>query len=585
MRNSLLADAPPMPRPNIWRRLSNLEQQLVVAVLVIAVAVRLHVITQSNINWDEFFYLSQVYDHLRGELDLRLQTIHVHFFGWLEAVSTNEVNQIIAGRTVMLGLHTTSALLLYRLAKRLTDGPAALFAAAAYLSFSFAVRTGASFRTDALATCLVMAGFELLLNHTGSLWRPALAGLMVALAGMVTIKTAIFLPSLAVIFAGSLLHRPTARRAACRAVVTAITILVGFSLFYGLHTLSLGDGITRSSAEVAAGSFSTVITRAGFFPQIPVLLLTLRWDFVYWLFWLLGAIIVVRRAWETEGRNRCRWLEAAALALPVASVAVYRNSFSYFYPSILAPASVLLAVSWQALTQAAAVGHSAFPVVLKIVALAWFVAASIFHGVYVPHINPLEPQRSVVGVIHRMFPTSTPYLDPCSMIASFPQVGFFMTSLGMEAYLHRGEPVLQRAIEEHQPPLLLANHPLLDTENALYPRLHYRQRLLAPDREALASAYIHHWGPIYVAGKRINGLNGEDRARIHLSIAGRYTLEAEGALRIDDRLIQPGQVVDLARGPHTIAGIGPGESATLRWGESLYRPAQPAPQQIFFGGF
>jgi hypothetical protein len=177
------------------------------------------------------------------------------------------------------------------------------------------------------------------------------------------------------------------------------------------------------------------------------------------------------------------------------------------------------------------------------------------------------------------------YLDPSSMIASFPQVGFFMSSWGMEVYLERGKPILRQAIERRQPPLLLANHPLLDVEQVVYPALEYRQRLLAPDRDALVQAYIHHWGPIYVAGRRIRGGEGGGPQRFDLLIAGRYTLEARDPVRIDGRVIQPGQAVDLARGAHSVAGISGAEPVTLRWGEALYRPDEPPPEQLFYLGF
>ena len=186
----------------------------------------------------------------------------------------------------------------------------------------------------------------------------------------------------------------------------------------------------------------------------------------------------------------------AALSLPVATLAVYRNSFPYFYPFILASASVLTALTWQSLPPG-----RALPMALKMFALTWLVASLILHGVYAPRQMPLDDQRMVLAAVHRMFPEPTNYLDRCSMVSSFPQVGFFMSTLGMQAYTQRGVPVLRQAIEKHQPPFLVANHPLLDLEKSVYPAAwQYRPELLEPDREALRGAYIHHWGPIYVAG-------------------------------------------------------------------------------------
>ena len=570
-----------IPRPNIWHHFLASEQTILIVLVVGALAVHCYQLANFNINWDEFFYLSQVHEYRQGDLELRLQTFHVHFFGWLPSISDNEVDQIIAARAVMFGLQILTAWLLYRLARRLTAAPAAFLAVAGYLSLSFVIRGGTSFRTDPIATCLVMATFDLLLTRAESIWRAALAGLLLALAAIITIKTAMFLPSLVVVVAVPLLCGGMTTRAARRTVATALTAVVGFTFLYALHTLTLNEGIARPSTDLAMGSLSKTVITAGFFPQLDTLILTLRWDLVFWALWLVGGGVLARRIWQANGSERSRWLEAGALTLPVASLAVYRNSFPYFYPFILAPASVLTALAWQSL----AAGR-ALPTVLKLLALTWFVASLILHGIYAPILMPLEHQRTVLAAIHRAFPTPTPYLDRSSMVASFPQVGFFMSTWGMEVYVERGEPVLRQAIEQHQPPLLVANHPLLDIANAVYPAsLLSHPQLLAADREALAGAYIHHWGPIYVAGKRFKAPHGAAPTRIDLLIAGRYTLEAISPVRIDGKVVHSWESVDLARGAHLVAATAASELVTLRWGETLYRPEYPAPDRPLFLGF
>ncbi|MGH8224313.1 MAG: hypothetical protein ACREQZ_15195, partial [Woeseiaceae bacterium] len=435
----ILARRDPASKPKIWQALSSFEPALLTAVVVAALAVRVNVIANFNINWDEFFYLSLVHDYLRGRLDLKLQTFHVHFFGWLPGISVNEVDQIIAARAVMLGLHLLTAAFLYRIARRLTSVPAALFAVAAYLSVSYVIRGGASFRGDPIAIALVMAAFDVLLTRRGSILRPALAGLLLALAGMITIKTAIFLPTLAVMLGGPLLARRVAGEAARRAAATALTAAAGFALLYGLHAMTFDWTSARSSVEAATLS-SKMVTHAGLFPRLEVLLDTLRWDAAFWAIWLAGSGLLARRIWQTTGSERWRWIEAAALALPVASVAVYRNSFPYFYPFILAPASVLMAIAYDGVTGRAALDPGRGPlVVVKIVALTWFAASLILHGIYLPSVMSLGHQRTVVAAVHRTFPAPTPYLDRSSTVASFPQVGFFMTTYWMGTYLRHRE--------------------------------------------------------------------------------------------------------------------------------------------------
>jgi hypothetical protein len=111
--------------------------------------------------------------------------------------------------------------------------------------------------------------------------------------------------------------------------------------------------------------------------------------------------------------------------------------------------------------------------------------------------------------------------------------------------------------------------------------------LLPEDREALAGAYVHHWGPVYVAGKRLTASSSQCTGPLQfdLLIPGRYTLEANGPVDIDGRLVVPGQSIDLIRGVHRATVLPESEPATLRWGEGLYRPAQAPPREEFFLGF
>ncbi len=570
--------------PDSWRGFSPAEPLVLFLVLAAAVAVRVHVLASFNLNWDEFYYLALVHAYLRGDLDLKLQSFHVHLFRWLPGVSGNEADQIVAARAVMLVLHLLTSVLLYRIARRLTSPAAALFATAAYLSLSFTIRTGASFRSDPAATVLLMAATDLLLAGPGSVRRAALAGLLAALAGMFTIKAAVYLPTLAVLLSAPLLIRDGIREAARRAAALALSAAAGFAVLYRLHGLTFDPGSARSSSEVVASVVSKTITSAGFLPQGRVLVTTLAWDFAFWALWLAGGGLLLRRLGSSSGEERARWVQAAGLALPVASLAVYRNSFPYYYPFILAPAAVLVAVAWQYLADRATRRTHRLPVIAVKVALGWFGASLLVHGLYVPRVMPLAHQRAVIAEVHRAFPEPVPYVDQSSTIGSFPHVGFFMTGLGLGSYLERGQPLLRQGIEARQPPLLLANHPLLDLGQVYYPALE-SPRLFPEDRAALDRAYIHHWGPIYVAGRRLAASEDSVPVRFELPVAGPYTLEAGAPVRIDGSPVQPGRWIHLERGPHWLAGPPSTGPVTLRWGKALYRPAHPPPSLPFFLGF
>jgi hypothetical protein len=88
-----------------------------------------------------------------------------------------------------------------------------------------------------------------------------------------------------------------------------------------------------------------------------------------------------------------------------------------------------------------------------------------------------------------------------------------------------------------------------------------------------------------VAGKRFEAPPGKAPARIGLSIAGSYTMEARSPVLIDGRLVQPGQVVNLTRGVHLVTSAASAEPVTLRWGRGLYLPEFPPPDRPLFLGF
>ena len=62
---------------------------------------QLHLQSVQKINWDEFFYLSHIYEARAGHLDDTLQMGHVYLFRWLTHITGGEMVQITIGRVVM----------------------------------------------------------------------------------------------------------------------------------------------------------------------------------------------------------------------------------------------------------------------------------------------------------------------------------------------------------------------------------------------------------------------------------------------------------------------------------------------------
>lgn len=203
-----------------------------------------------------------------------------------------------------------------------------------------------------------------------------------------------------------------------------------------------------------------------------------------------------------------------------------------------------------------------------------------YHAAFSPATNT---QRQVIEAVHRMFPVPVAYLDRCSMISSFPQAGLFLSSWGIEDYRNTGRPIMREMLAERQPKFLIANSPFLAEAFAPAASGERAQSLFAEDREVLEGNFIHHWGPVFVAGKQVIATDREQL--FDLLIGGPYTVESTGPLLIDGRRYAPGDVLALRPGTHRFVSPAGAQRLLLRWGDRLARPDVAAPDAAMFGDF
>lgn len=554
-------------------------ERLLAALVLAALALRLHLIFTYEVNWDEFLHLSKVYAFERGELRRALQSIFVHAFRWIDRVPGSEVDQVVAARLVMYLLAGATAGFLYLIARRFLPAYAALFAVLAYLSFSFVLRQGTSLRTDPIAACLLMAALWVILCRAAKLRNALVAGLLIGLAGAVTIKSAVYVPSIALVLLIALWAAEDRRRAFLYGLITAGTAALGFLGFYLVHRLTLGSaGPGLGMIEGAAGK--TLIER-DFLNAILTFRLALIHNPVFWLATVLGLAACVGGLIRAGGRERARWATLLALGAILGSLGVYSQSFAYYYPFMLAPAAVLCGA-----------GLSLIPARARR-ATAGVAGAALGLSLLVHYAAALQQdnsaQRRVLEVVHRAFPEPTPYIDRCSMVSSYPKHGFFMSVWGMQNYYRRGERVMRPILERHQPRFLIANRRMLELDDlgpGEYGPEHFG--LFREDLETLKANFVRHWGPIYVAGKRFEVAPARPVPPFEILIAGPYTLESPVPVVLDGRVMRPGEVVELGQGTHRLGlpeGAGKVTRVTLRWGDHLYRPDEPPPQGPLFRGF
>jgi 4-amino-4-deoxy-L-arabinose transferase-like glycosyltransferase len=313
---------------------------LMLSLVALAAALHLPLIARLNVNWDEFRFLSDVYQFQRGTLTSPLQTIHVYPFSWLPGVGQNEIDQIVAARFVYYLLLLGSCGLVYAIATRFLTRAGALFAVLAFLSYSDVIAHGTSFRFDGLSVFLLLGALTLLVRQPIILAATAVAGLLTAMALMVTLKSAFYLPTFLMVL-GVAWPGPWKKNALH--VLLFATVTCSFlALLFVLHSTNLQVPSTSDSLGRVQGVVATVIEPANLFPRSTYLLRTILVNPGVWLLVVIGVAILLRSVFRRE-RSREALLVLAILT-PLASLAVYRNAFPYYYVFVMPPAVIVAGV-------------------------------------------------------------------------------------------------------------------------------------------------------------------------------------------------------------------------------------------------
>ena len=545
--------------------------RLILAGLVLFLALQSILAFRLNINWDEYFFLSHIHTFL-GERPLDpMQTFHVRLLAWLPSLPFNDPDQIVAGRLIMMFCQLGALFCVYRIAMQLASAQAALVAVVAWCGAGFALTQGFSFRTDPLAGFCIMVSLALLFSKGMSWVRAAFAGIMAAIALLVTIKSAIFLPCFLAALIWQTRGPNNLASVLAKFALAAIVLAISGLTLWLWHSSSLSpfpvEVAAKTTATTKAAANSVSIFERVFLSQsiLP------RWDYISrWLLLSIFALIPIAVGVGSALRkfahaDRSHVIVLLLLASPLIVLLLYRNAFSYFFPFMMLPVSVLAAIGWDAMDKR----------IWKLATLGGM--AAIVVGQFIQAIpQDQSTQREIAQVAQRMFPDGTRYLDRNGMLPSFQKSGYFMSSWGIEGMVGRGQPALANVIDREGPPLVVSNTPILSA--ALDPYFEWPHiRLTDQEERAMRESYIPHWGQIWIAGKEI----GEATDRFEMRIGGSYTLECEGRRELNGRQVPCGAVVELSKGEQSWSG----GSATLRWGDNIYRPSTSAPTRPIYYGF
>ncbi|MDX1422340.1 MAG: hypothetical protein R3322_04320, partial [Kiloniellales bacterium] len=443
---------------------------------------------------------------------------------------------------------------------------------------------GLSFRADPLCAFFFLASLYCLGRAEGSRFNVPLSAVFLAIAMMISIKSVFYLGTIGTIFLALWLFEPDGRATVRKAIVFALAFAGTGLVLYHLHAAALASAATTEPAAFIKAVGNKTLVSVDVFPRLNTLLRALVENAPIWVFVMLGLAAAGRRL--VEGPERKAALVLVAFAVPLLSLPFYRNAFVYFYVFLL-PAAVILGGTY-ADRLLARFRRSGSPVVLFAIAATVVMIAGSAVGDYLKRLpDQTSAQRETIDLAHHLFAEPVPYIDRNSMIASFPKVGFFMSSWGMENYWARGRPVMAELIRERQPKFLIANSCALDLSRPSAdetPRACYL-RLMDEDLAVLRGNFVHHWGALYLAGKAFERLVPGEPEGFEILIAGTYTLEAAGSVVIDGTLRRPGERVPLDRGRHRIAALERATGAVLRFGDDPPRPARPPSDQPIYYGF
>lgn len=521
-----------------------------------------------QINWDEFWFLARIYRYRHGELAAELQTAYVHAFTWLAYVSDNVIGRIVSARILMLGFEAGTFWLIYSSARRFVSREAALLGLFTYASLNYVLIHGASFRADPIATFFLMASVAIFLAPELTFTSAIAGALALAIAGLVTIKSAFYLPPIAAILLWRYLASPARRAYAMHLGVGIVISAAFFAATYALHRASFVHA--QTDLAVAASSTAGAAFASGVFVRTwPYLSQAILGNPVTFAAIALGLRQCV--ADMLQAQTRARGLVLISFAFPFLTLFFYRNSYPYYYSFALAPAAIVAALAFERMPR---LWERA----------GWAVVCALFLVLQIPgaiHTDQ-SAQRATLAAVRKMFPVPARYIDRCGMVSTYPRVRMFMSTWGMQGYRARNVPVLRNEIAGNNPPLfVLANTPILLEAFAPGTQdLDDEYKLLPQDARALRENYIHQWGAIWVAGEDLGTVRSA-RA-LAIEIPGKYTIESSGPLLIDHVRRRPSSVVMLARGNHEIESAA-AQHVILRYGDRLYRPATPPPGDIFDG--
>ena len=503
-------------------------------------------------NWDEFLFMSFVHDYNAGKLYKPVNTFHVHLFSWLAALPIAEVSQLRIARLVMWVFQVGTLLFLYKFVSKLFDRRAALFSIITYLSLAFTFTYGTHFRVDPIALFFVAVAMWIMQSSRLKSLGVLVLSLALAMSALITVKVVFFAPVFLGIAFWRLKTDKSAKKTFVQFLIAFVLSVTFFVLLFTLHQWSLGAHSAGQAQKTLSSAYSTTIIPDQFFPRQALLISAFQKSIFGFGVIALGIVIFLFDRAQLKLMDP-KWILYLGCFLPVLSFLFYRNAFAYFYPFIMAPLVVFAAIfirnRYIARIQ---------PNILVVILL---LGAVINFGLRLPYDQSV--QKMTLAEVNRLFPEPVNYIDHSKVAFGHNSVSFFMSTWGIQAYRDRGEPVFEKILRENEVPLLIANRSVLRDvfRDDVDPNSGYQ--LLPEDRKVLRENFVHYWGDIYVAGRKI--LTDRDGiAQFSILVSGEYHFISSFAVSIDGDIYNPGDTISLDRKLYQISDSNPNGEIRLQ---------------------
>ncbi len=445
------------------------------------ILLRFCLLLQLNIHWDEFFFLSRVFDLQSGRLSGLLQTFHSWLFLPLTYLPIEETGLILSGRMISFALYLSALFLLFGILSPALGLVPSVLALLIWSASPESMIHSGSFRADSLCLFLVVLTLSLCGRDAIPKKAVAVSGISLAIALAVSLKSILLLAVFAPFaFRSSECLLSPKRIQSLFLILNVCLVSLVFLLVFHSSFVVQRDDIALGRESIGALSYAATLSRE--FLTLHAASNTVATIFgsvtMNPLYWILLISLVVFAARPSSRVPVFIW---CSIGMTFGVGLFYRNIFAYFLPTVLFPWSVLAALEGARLLSRGKSLGILVPVAFAVCGAFTFERWRDF---------TMSGQREFIAAIHDAFPEPVAYIDRCGMVSSFPKVGPFLSSLVVERYRAGGKPVIPDLVAALKPHFLIENSPLLESrQNSIE-----STGLLEADRAELDSVFPYRYG-------------------------------------------------------------------------------------------